>query len=83
MSIIGLTIQLTAWKQRSNNHDWAAKTPKPKLQQGNQYRYRPTIKEITLLVSSTRDSNINFFKTEISGHLRGQIDPKKDDKQLN
>lgn len=46
--------------------------------------FRPTIKEITLLVSSTRDSNINFFKTEISGHLRGQTDPKKkDDKQLN
>ena len=42
-----------------------------------------TIRQITLLVSSTRDSNINFFKTEISGHLRGQIDPKKDDKQLN
>ena len=46
--------------------------------------FRPTIEEITLLVSSTRDSNINFFKTEILGNLRGQTDPKKkDDKQLN
>ena len=60
---------------------------KPKVPLGSGpntfFFFRPTIKEITLLVSSTRDSNINFFKTEISGHLRGQIDPKKDDKQLN
>ena len=49
------------------------------------FLFLPQIKQIIFLISYTTDSNINFFfLTQISGHLKGQLDPrKKDNKQLN